>query len=417
MSRAGYELTVNPEEADAIIVNTCGFIQEAKEESIETILELAILKEKGRCRRLVVAGCLPQRYRTDLSKELPEVDYFLGIGEIERITGILMGEMPDRVVVGDSTSIDYRTDSRILSTPAGTAYVKISEGCSNHCSYCAIPLIRGELRSRDEDAIIREIDYLASKGVKEINLIAQDTTSYGKDVEGRDLEGLLRRIVKVRGIEWIRLLYLHPKGLKRSLIELIRDEEKICNYIDLPLQHIDDTILRSMNRGVDRRGIIELIETIRHIIPDATLRTTFIVGFPGEDDRAFEELIRFVEDMEFDRVGAFKYSREEGTPSYNMAGQVPEEVKEERYRRLMEVQRGISRKKNRRLIGSICRGIVEGVSEETPHLLKARLVSQAPDVDGVTYINDVKDKEIMAGDMVELMITDAGDFDLVAEVV
>lgn len=413
IKEAGFELTGDPGVADAIIVNTCGFIEDAKEESIETVLELARYKEEGRCRRLIMAGCLSQRYHKELMTEMPEVDHFVGTGEIGRIADILRGIENERSIVGNPTYLYDASTPRLLSSTSGSAYVKIAEGCSNHCSYCTIPLVRGEFRSRKVESVEREVMELALRGVREINLIAQDTTSYGRDGGDGDLVTLLKRLVQIDGIEWIRLLYLHPARLGEDLLRVIRDEEKICKYVDLPLQHIDDRILRAMGRGVGEKEIRQLIERIREIIPGVTLRTTFIVGFPGEDEEAFEKLLDFVEEMEFDRLGAFTYSREEGTVAYRMEGQVSERVKKRRYRELMLLQREIALRKNRGLIGSIQRALVEGVSDESPYLFQARVENQAPDVDGITYIAR---GEVGKGEMVSLLITDAGPYDLVGEV-
>ena len=413
IQEAGFELTGDLEEAEAIIVNTCGFIKDAKEESIETVLDLARYKEIGRCRKLIMAGCLSQRYYRELMDEMPEVDHFVGTGGIPRIPDILRGMEERRDLVGDPSYLYDASTPRLLSSLTGSAYVKIAEGCSNHCSYCAIPIVRGEFRSRDMESIEREVRDLAGKGVKEINLIAQDTTSYGRDRDGTDLLALLKRLVRVEGIEWIRLLYLHPARVGDDLLKFIRDEEKVCRYIDLPLQHIDDRVLKAMGRGVRERDIRELIERIRAVIPSVILRTTFIVGFPGEDEEAFERLLSFTEEVEFDRLGAFTYSKEEGTPASGMDGQVPERVKRRRYRELMKIQKGIARKKNKDLVGSVQRVLVEGMSDESPYILQARTEGQAPDVDGVTYITG---GDAMAGQMVLARIVDAGDYDLVGEI-
>ncbi|MEK7828982.1 MAG: 30S ribosomal protein S12 methylthiotransferase RimO, partial [Deltaproteobacteria bacterium] len=306
---------------------------------------------------------------------------------------------------------DYDTP-RILATPRYSAYVKIAEGCSNYCSYCTIPSIRGEFRSRSLNSVIKEIENLAQQGVKEINLIAQDSTSYGMDGDGsRGLETLLKRAVKVDGIEWVRLLYLYPGKITKNLIHLIRDEEKICKYIDMPIQHINNRILRAMNRNHTRAQIENIIEMIRIEIPDAALRTSLITGFPGETEEEFDELLDFVKTAQFDRLGVFKYSREEGTPAYKMKGQVPEAVKKVRLRKIMEAQAKIAGEKNRLLVGSAIQVLVEGLSEETEFLLKGRSMQQAPDnIDGITYINKGM---ASPGDIADVIITDAGEHDIV----
>jgi len=412
LKQDNFELTANEDDADILIVNTCGFIGDAKEESIETILRLAQYKEKGRCRLLIVAGCLTQRYKDELAKEMPEVDFFIGTGEYPKIAYIIKNDSNQKVIAGIPKYVhDYDTP-RILATPRYSAYVKIAEGCSNHCSYCTIPSIRGEFRSRSLNSVIKEIENLAQQGVKEINLIAQDSTSYGMDGDdSRGLETLLKRAVKVDGIEWVRLLYLYPGKITKNLIHLIRDEEKICKYIDMPIQHINNRILRAMNRNHTKAQIQEVIKMIRQEIPDAALRTSLIVGFPGETEEEFDELLDFVKATQFDRLGVFKYSKEEGTPAYKMKGQVPEAVKKVRLKKIMETQAKIAGEKNRLLVGSAIQVLVEGLSEETEFLLKGRSMQQAPDnIDGITYIN----KGIASpGDIADVIITDAGEHDIV----
>ncbi|MDP2683082.1 MAG: 30S ribosomal protein S12 methylthiotransferase RimO [Deltaproteobacteria bacterium] len=412
LKQDNFELTANEDDADILIVNTCGFIGDAKEESINAILRLAQYKEKGRCRLLIVTGCLVQRYKDELAKEMPEVDFFIGTGEYPKIAYIIKNGSNQKVIAGIPRYVhDYDTP-RILATPRYSAYVKIAEGCSNYCSYCTIPSIRGEFRSRSLNSVIKEIENLAQQSVKEINLIAQDSTSYGMDGDDlRGLETLLKRAVKVVGIEWVRLLYLYPGKITKNLIHLIRDEEKICKYIDMPIQHINNRILRAMNRNHTKAQIQEIIKMIRHEIPDAALRTSLIVGFPGETEEEFDELLDFVKTAQFDRLGVFKYSREEGTPAYKMKGQVPEAVKKVRLRKIMEAQTKIAGEKNRLLVGSAIQVLVEGVSEETEFLLKGRSMQQAPDnIDGITYIN----KGIASpGDIADVIITDAGEHDIV----
>ncbi|MBI5287047.1 MAG: 30S ribosomal protein S12 methylthiotransferase RimO, partial [Deltaproteobacteria bacterium] len=383
-----FELTTDETRADVIVVNTCGFINDAKEESIDTILRLAELKEKGNCRLFIVAGCLSQRYKEELAEGLPEVDYFIGTGEYPKIAEIIKDGSSQRVIVNAPTYIPDHTVPRILSTPRHSAYVKVAEGCSNHCSYCTIPGIRGEFRSRPIQSILTEIENLVAQGVKEVNLIAQDTTSYGKDLNDPEtLEDLLEEMVKIDGLKWIRLLYLYPNRMTDGLIRLIRDNEKICKYIDIPTQHISDRILKTMNRRYRRQDIERLIQRVREEIPGVVLRTSLIVGFPGETERDFEELLDFVKGIRFDRLGAFKYSREEGTPAYEMDKQVTENIKRSRFKQIMKTQARISLEKNKAMVGSTVKVLVEGASEESDLLLKGRIESQAPDIDGVTYIN------------------------------
>src|SRR3989338_6058479 len=410
-----FERVASEEDAEILIVNTCGFIGDAKEESINTILRLAQYKEAGTCRLLIVTGCLTQRYKHELAKELPEVDFFIGTGEYSKIADIIKHGSNKRVIAGIPEYVhDYDTP-RILATPRYSAYVKIAEGCSNYCSYCAIPSIRGEFRSRPLNSVIKEIENLAAQGVKEVNLIAQDSTSYGMDIGNSiGLEALLKKAVETNGIEWIRLLYLYPSRITKGLIRLIRDEEKICKYIDMPIQHINNRVLKTMHRNLTREQIENTIKFLRQEIPDVALRTSVITGFPGEIEDEFEELLNFVKEGRFDRLGVFRYSREEGTPAYSMKGQVSEVVKKSRFRRLMKAQAKVSMKKNRFLVGRTLKVLVEGLSDETEFLLTGRSMQQAPDnIDGITYINK---GTASPGDIVQVTVTDAGEYDLVGEI-
>jgi len=415
LKQDNFELIAREEDADILIVNTCGFIGDAKEESIDTILRLARHKETGKCRLLIVTGCLTQRYKEELARELPEVDFFLGTGEYPKIADIIMNGSTQRVIAGIPQYVHNYDTPRILATPRYSAYVKIAEGCSNHCSYCTIPFIRGEFRSRPLNSVIKEIENLAAQGVKEVNLIAQDSTSYGMDIGNSiGLEALLKKAVETNGIEWIRLLYLYPSRITKGLIRLIRDEEKICKYIDMPIQHINNRVLKTMNRNLTREQIENTIKILRQEIPDVTLRTSVITGFPGETEEEFEELLDFVKEGRFDRLGVFRYSREEGTPAYNMKGQVSEAVKKSRFRRLMKAQAKVSMKKNRFLVGRMLKVLVEGLSDETEFLLTGRSMQQAPDnIDGITYINK---GAASPGDIVQVVVTDAGEYDLVGEI-
>lgn len=408
---SGCEFTSVEAEADVLIVNTCGFIGDAKEESVEEIIRLAEYKRTGRCRRLIVTGCLSQRYSEELTRELPEVDCFIGTGEYTRISEAVREGFAERVMVGLPTYIHDYDSPRILATPAHYAYVKVAEGCSNHCSYCSIPSIRGEFRSRSEDSIVKEVSSLAAQGVREINLVAQDTTSYGKD-RNIGLASLLKRLVPVKGIEWIRLLYLYPGRIDKDLLTVMKSEEKVLPYIDLPLQHISPRVLAAMNRKYTREEVEDLISRIREEIPDVVLRTSLIVGFPGETDRDFAELLDFILKTRFDRLGVFTYSREEGTPAYGLGDQVPEKVKTDRMNSLMEAQRVISLEKNNLLVGRTVKVLVDGTAEEEGFPLKGRTSSQAPDVDGVVYLNGTS----WPGEITEALITDAEDYDLIAEI-
>lgn len=412
-----YEIITDESRADIIIVNTCSFIKEAKEESVETILEVADQKKSGRCRLLVVTGCLPQRYRDELSAELPEVDLFLGTGDAPRLVELLedhLGRGGIREAVGEPEFLYDHTTPRVRSSPFYSTYVKIAEGCANHCSYCVIPQLRGPLRSRRLASVVQEVRRLVGAGVKEVNLIAQDITAYGADLEdGTRIETLLRELVQIEDLQWLRLLYAYPDGISEELIELIATEEKICNYLDIPLQHVDDTILAMMNRRIDEAGIRHLIGRLRERIPGITLRTSFIVGFPGETDAQFARLLDFVAGGHFERLGVFRYSREEGTAAAGLANQIPERVKKSRYQKLMKAQNRVSFRKNRALIGNIEPVLVEGYSEETELLLRGRGSRQAPDVDGQVYIT-AGHAEI--GDIVPLRITDSSEYDLIGEI-
>jgi ribosomal protein S12 methylthiotransferase len=413
-----YEIVTDEAQADVIVVNTCAFIGDAKEESVETILEVADHKKNGRCKLLVVSGCLPQRYRDELAQELPEVDLFIGTGDAPRIVELLESTRPGsgpRQEIGLPEYLYDHTTPRVKSSPFYSTYVKIAEGCHNFCSYCVIPQLRGPLRSRSIASVVTEVERLVGEGVKEVNLIAQDVTAYGQDRhDGARLEELLRQLVKVEGLQWLRLLYAYPDGISDELLELMAGEEKICNYLDIPLQHVDDTILALMNRRVDEEGIRRLLQRIRERLPDATLRTSFIVGFPGESDAQFARLLAFVEEGHFERVGVFRYSREEGTGAAKLPGQVLERVKKARYQKLMKAQSRVSFRKNRALVGRIEPVLVEGFSEETELLLRGRSVRQAPDVDGQVYIT-AGQAEI--GAIVPLRVTDSSEYDLIGEIV
>jgi len=413
-----FQIVTDEAQAEIIIVNTCAFIREAKEESVDTILEVADQKNTGRCRLLVVSGCLSQRYQEELAGELPEVDLFVGTADAPRIVELLdqglAGTGPRRAIGRPDFLYDHTTP-RALSSPFYTAYVKIAEGCANHCSYCVIPSIRGTLRSRSPSSVVAEVENLVAGGVKEINLIAQDVTAFGADRDdGANLVGLLEQLVKIDGLHWLRLLYAYPDGISDALLELMAREPKICRYLDVPIQHIDDQMLLAMNRRVDGAGLRALIGRIRGILPDVTLRTSLIVGFPGETDDQFRRLLAFVEEGHFERLGVFRYSREEGTPAAALPDQVPERVQLARYRRLMKAQSRVSFRKNRALVGRIEPVLVEGVSEESELLLKGRSVRQAPDVDGLVYINA---GQANVGDIVQLRITDSSEYDLVGAIV
>lgn len=413
-----YTIVSDEASADIIIVNTCAFIHDAQEESIDTILEVAEYKEHGACSMLIVCGCLPQRYREELAPQLPEVDVFMGTGDavnIARIIDSWRNNRTQQLCSIDHPASLYDSDTpRVQASPFYTAYVKIAEGCSNCCSYCIIPQLRGPLRSRSIESVVAEVEQRVHAGVKEINLIAQDITAYGRDrSDNASLEQLLRRLVQINGLEWLRLLYAYPEGITAELIELIATEDKICPYLDMPLQHISDPVLSAMNRRLNQNETIALIEQIRARIPHITLRTTFIVGFPGESEADFAELHAFAARGLFERVGVFTYSREEGTPAATYEAQVDEDVKEQRRDALLTLQDEIALEKNQALIGTETSVLVEGYSEETELLLQGRSISQAPDIDGITYINA---GEANVGDIVSVTITDATTCDLVGHI-
>jgi len=413
-----YEIVLDDGEADIIIVNTCSFINDAKEESIDTILEVADYKQKGACKLLVVTGCLPQRYKDDLAKQLPEVDLFIGIGEVPRLVELIERQLQQdepNVEVGRPDFLYDHQTPRVNSSPFYSSYIKIAEGCSNCCSYCIIPELRGGLRSRAIDSVVAEARNLAAQGVKEINLIAQDITAYGMDrADGATIEKLLKELVKVEEVVWIRLLYAYPEGISDELIDLIASEEKICNYLDLPLQHIDNQILQAMNRRMQEQEIRALLGKLRDKIPDLTLRTSFIVGFPGETREQYDKLLDFVKEGHFERVGVFRYSREEGTAAAELPDQVPGQTKRGRLNRLMKAQARVSFNKNRALIGRTETVLVEGYSDETDLLLKGRSARQAPDVDGQFLITS---GQADVGELVQLKITDSSEYDLIGEII
>jgi ribosomal protein S12 methylthiotransferase len=411
-----FSITTDEAAADIIIVNTCAFIREAQEESVDTILNVADYKKKGACKLLVVSGCMPQRYQKELQKELPEVDFFMGTADAPRIVELLERHLKGELdhTIGLPDYLYDHTTPRVKSSPFYSTYIKIAEGCANHCSYCVIPTVRGTLRSRTIESVVKEVQRMVQSGVKEFNLIAQDITSFGVERgNGSELTPLLKELVKLPDLKWLRLLYAYPDGITDELLDLMASEECICNYLDIPIQHIDDQILRAMNRRVSESDIRSLLTRIRLKIPDMTLRTSLIVGFPGENEAQFTKLLSFVEEGHFDRLGVFRYSREQGTPASQLADQVPERVKMARYKKLMKAQARISFKKNLVMKGQIEQVLVEGYSEETDLLLRGRSRRQAPDVDGQVYITS---GHANIGDLVALKITDSSDHDLIGEI-
>lgn len=418
-----YEMVSEPAEADIVLINTCSFIDAAKEEAVDTILETARLKEEGRLQTLVVAGCLPQRYSQELTGELPEVDLFIGTGEVPRIVEILREHRANkqkRLYIGVPRYLYDHGTPRLRTTPSHSAFLKVSEGCDHKCAFCIIPELRGPHRSRPIDSIVKEAAILAETGVKEINLIAQDLTAYGRERrDGATLYGLLKEMAPLAGIQWIRLLYAYPNFLDEPLLRLIRENEKICKYVDIPFQHVSGRILRRMRRGKSGSAVWETVSKLRRAIPEITLRTSLIVGFPGETEEEFRELLDFVEEAQFDRLGVFKYSVEEGTAAAIMGDQIPEEEKESRWQEVMELQAEISRRKNESLIGTIQHVMVDAHDVESKRFI-GRTQAHAPEVDGVVYLekgytNGVR-TEMRPGEMVDVRINQALDYDLIGAI-
>ena len=416
----GFQLTGDPKKAEVVIINTCGFIEEAKQESINTILEHGRLKKKGACRVLIAAGCLAQRYQGDLLKELPELDGVVGTGEFGRISAICRDllapkKRQQRLWISEPPYLYDAEAPRLRLGHQHSAYVKIAEGCNRNCAFCAIPLMRGKQRSRPIESIVAEARRLAASGVKEINLISQDTINYGVDLGLRHgLVSLLRELVKVEDLRWIRPFYLYPQQVTDDLLDVYAGEEKITKYLDMPLQHINNHMLKRMHRLGTRAAIDRLVDRIYARIPGVTFRTAFIVGFPGETEAAYEELRTYVAERAFDRVAVFLYSDEEDTPALSLDGKVERAVMEERRNELLAIQETIAAEKGRERIGSRLEVLVDGPSEETPLLLEGRHEGLAPEIDGVVYIND---GEANPGDLVQVEITDAATYDLVGHIV
>jgi ribosomal protein S12 methylthiotransferase len=410
----GYTLVERPEDASVIVVNTCAFIGPAKQESVDTILELAELKKTGRCNTLVVTGCLSQRYGPDLAKEMPEVDHFLGTGAYVQIGDLLAAEAAPRQVIPDPDYVHDARTPKVNSSPKWTAYLKISEGCDNACAFCIIPTLRGAQRSRPIDDLVAEARTLAASGVRELNLVAQDLTAYGHDLPGRpQLHQLLEALCAV-DVRWIRLHYAYPRVFPDALIDVMAREPKIAKYLDMPLQHASDRLLRSMRRGRDSAFLISLLAKLRARISGLTFRTSLIAGLPGETEEDFALLKDFVRTQRFERMGCFQYSDEEGTAAYDFPDKVPQKVIERRWREVMAIQKRINREQNRALIGKRLEVLVEGPSPESEHLLVGRHEGQAPDIDGVVYINDGFG---YPGEFVTVEVTEAHDYDLVGRVV
>ncbi|AYE33056.1 30S ribosomal protein S12 methylthiotransferase RimO [Clostridium septicum] len=409
-----YEITNNPKEADIIIVNTCGFIEKAKQESIDTILEMAEYKNKYKCKMLIATGCLTQRYGDELLELMPEIDILMGVNDYMKLHKLIMQFIKDEKQISSAEYSDNNINEgiRLLTTDKHTAYVRIAEGCNNFCTYCIIPKIRGKFRSRKMENILEEVKSLSNQGVKEIILIAQDLTCYGIDIyQGKKLHKLISEISKVEGIEWIRLLYCYPEEITEELIEEIATNKKVVKYLDLPIQHISNNILRLMARKTNKQTIIEKIEKLKKKVPGIVLRTSLIVGFPGETDEDFEELKEFLKEYKLDNVGVFKYSREEGTPAANMENQITEEIKDVREKELMNVQKMVSKSLNELKVSKVYDTIIEG--QKGKYFL-GRSAEMAPEIDGVIYIDS--NKNLSKGDIIKVKIKEALEYDLIGEV-
>lgn len=414
----GWQLTDRPDDADVLVVNTCAFIEASKQESIEAILEAARYKEEGRAQKLVVTGCLSQRYADELVQELPEVDHFLGTSAYAQLPALLDEEdAAPRQVIPDPDYIHTAATPRINSLPSWTAYLKISEGCDNECAFCIIPRLRGPQRSRTIDDIVTEARALTAQGVREINLVAQDLTAWGHDLPGRPkLHELIRALGEVKEARWIRLHYAYPRNFPEALVAAIRDTPNVVKYLDMPVQHASDRLLRAMRRGRNADFLRKLLAELRREIPGIVLRTSLIVGLPGETEEDFETLLDFIREQRFDHLGIFRYSQEEGTLAGEMEDQIPEEVKLERWRRAMELQAEIRAEQQQAYVGKEIEVLVEGPHEETEHLLVGRHAGQAPEIDGQVIINDVPEGGVSPGDIVKVRIEEAYEYDLVGGV-
>ena len=402
----GFEITGDAESADVIVVNTCAFIDEAKSEAIDTILEMNTYRDRGHLKKLIVTGCMAERYKDEILRELPEVDAIVGVSRFDEIASVIKDE--GDTFLGNENAEYPEQAKREISTPFYTAYLKIAEGCDNNCTYCAIPKIRGKFRSRKIEDIVSEAKKLAEDGVLELNVIAQDTAYYGTDLYGEPrLAQLLKKLCKIDGIEWIRVLYMYPERIDEKLLKVFVENKKLARYFDIPIQHINDEILKKMGRRTCRKEILEKIELIRKVLPDAVLRTSLIAGFPGETERQHEELCEFIKEVKFDRLGVFAYSREEGTPAYRLPNQIDEETKILRRDRLMEIQNGISKELCKRFIGKILPVLAE---EMIDGVMCGRSIYDAPEVDGNVYFEG--GEENMLGEIRNVLIKDADDYDL-----
>lgn len=417
LASKGHQMVDDENEADIIVINTCCFIHDAKEESIQNILEMAELKKEGRLKVLIVTGCLAQRYKEEIIEEIPEVDAVLGTTSYDKILEAIDEALEGRhhIEMTDINSLPFVDAKRLVTTGGHFAYLKIAEGCDKHCTYCIIPKIRGNFRSVPMERLIKEAEELVEQGVKELILVAQETTLYGKDLYGeKSLHKLLRELCKISGIQWIRILYCYPEEITDELIQVIKEEKKICHYLDLPIQHASDVILKRMGRRTSKAQLKEIIEKLRTEIPDITLRTTLITGFPGETEEQHKELMEFVDEMEFDRLGVFTYSPEEDTAAAIMDNQIDEEVKADRQAELMELQQDIAFDLAEDMIGKEVLVLIEGkVADENAYV--GRTYKDAPNVDGLIFVNT--EEELMSGDFAKVKVTGALEYDLIGEII
>lgn len=415
LASRGYEMTNDEQEADIIVINTCCFIHDAKEESIQNILEMAEYKKNGSAKALIVTGCMAERYRQEILDEIPEVDEVLGTTAYDRILDAVDAALAGQheVMTADLDALPLPETKRLVTTGGHFAYLKIAEGCDKHCTYCIIPKIRGNFRSVPMERLLKEAQDLAEQGVKELILVAQETTLYGKDLYGeKSLPKLLRELCKISGIRWIRILYCYPEEITDELIQVMKEEPKICHYLDLPIQHANDTILKRMGRRTSKQELIDIVQKLRKEIPDICLRTTLITGFPGETQEQHEEVMEFIDTLEFDRLGAFTYSPEEDTPAATFEDQINEEVKEDRQADIMELQQEIAFDKAEDMIGREVLVMIEGkVADENAYV--GRTYRDAPNVDGLIFINT--DVELISGDFAKVKVTGALDYDLIGE--
>lgn len=415
LASRGYEMTDDETQADVIVINTCCFIHDAKEESIQNILEMAEYKKQGKIKALIVTGCLAQRYRQEIIDEIPEVDEVLGTTAYDKILDAVDAALEGKhsVMLSDLDALPLPDTKRLVTTGGHFAYLKIAEGCDKHCTYCIIPKIRGNFRSVPMERLLKEAQELADQGVKELILVAQETTLYGKDLYGeKSLHILLKNLCKISGIRWIRILYCYPEEITDELIQVMKEEPKICHYLDLPIQHANDTILGRMGRRTSKQELVDIIRKLRSEIPDICLRTTLITGFPGETEEQHKELMGFVDEIEFDRLGVFTYSPEEDTPAAEMPGQIDEEVKLDRQAELMELQQEIAFDNAQDMVGREVLVMIEGkVADENAYV--GRTYRDAPNVDGLIFINT--DEELLSGDFARVKVTGAIDYDLIGE--